>query len=95
MISLFWLESERGRIQSVDESWNFQAILARDCSDIAVVADRVKTKLLEDRNGFGILLFYVTNDHVAADQFIESEHRHTFGAMIVHPVFQNESLTFS
>src|SRR5579871_2764400 len=75
MFPRFRLRSERGVIQRIQNVRNAQAILARHGSDITIIADRVKPEPLENGNGVGMTLFHVTDDHVAADQLIESEHR--------------------
>src|SRR5262245_10881262 len=67
--------SEGSLVESVDYVRCVQSVLARYRLDVAVVTYVAKMQLLEDFDGFGMTLFHVPDDHVAADQLIESKHR--------------------
>ena len=69
------LRPEGGAIEGVHHVGNVQAVLARHRLDSAVVATVAEMEVIEDGCGCRVALFHVTNDHVAADQLIESEHR--------------------
>src|SRR5579871_1730979 len=75
MFPRFCLWSERGFIERIQNVRKGQAVPARHCTDVTIITNRVKPEPLENRNGVGMTLFHVTDDHVAADQLIESEHR--------------------
>src|SRR5690348_2768896 len=75
MLPRFRLRSERSVVQGVQNVRKREAILARHGPDVAIITNRVKPEPLENGNGVGMTLFHVTDDHVAADQLIESEHR--------------------
>src|SRR5690348_7821001 len=75
MILRFRLRSERRVVQRAQYVREIQAILPRHRSDVAIITDRVKPESLKYGDGFRMTLFHVTDDHVAADQLIESEHR--------------------
>ena len=64
----------RPALRASSTSSEFNSILARHGFDVAVVAGRAKTELLENRDGFRMTLFHVANDHIPADQLIESKH---------------------
>src|ERR1039457_7045099 len=68
------LWSERGLIQGLDNVQRIESVLARHRFDIAVVAGRAKTEFFKHGNGFRMTLFHVPDDHVTADQLIESKH---------------------
>ena len=66
---------EGGRIQRVHYVPDVESVFSRHRFDIAVVAHHPIMEILENRDGCGMTLFHVTDDHVAADQLIESKHR--------------------
>src|SRR5690348_4458845 len=95
MLARFGLGSEGGLVERGQHVRNIQAILARHRSDVAIVAHRVKTELFKNRNGFGVTLLHVTDDHVAADQLIESEHRRASQLWGEAPRLPKQSHSFS
>ena len=69
---------ERGLVERIHQVPRLQPVLARYGFDVAVVAHMAELELLEYRDGFGMTLFHVTDDHVRADQLIESKHSAPF-----------------
>lgn len=67
--------SERCLVQGLDYVLDLESVLARHGFYIAVVACGSIVQLLEDLNGFGVTLLHIPDDHVTADQLIESKHR--------------------
>ena len=51
-----------------------ESVFARDGFDIAIVAGGSKAELFKYGNGFRMTLFHIPDDHVTADQLIESKH---------------------
>src|ERR1039457_1205297 len=76
LVSIFGvcLWSERGLIQRLDHVQQIESVLARNRFDIAVVARRAIAEFFKYGNGFRMTLFHITDDHVTADQLIESKH---------------------
>src|SRR4030095_14018134 len=68
------LWSERGLIQRFDYVQRIEPVLTGDGFDIAIIAGGAKAKSFKYRDGFRMTLFHVTDDHVTADQLIESKH---------------------
>src|ERR1017187_8168483 len=92
--------SERGLIQRLDHVQRIETVLARNRFDIAVVAGRAITEFFKYGYGFRMTLFHVPDDHVTADQLIESKHSVALlkGSRLLHPEFHfitesNERLT--
>src|ERR1035441_3087895 len=85
------LWSERGLIEGLDNVQRIESVLARNRFDIAVVARWAIAELFEYGNGFRMTLLHITDDHVTADQLIESKHRiaPSNGSSLLHPEFQN------
>jgi hypothetical protein len=71
------LGSKRGLIQGIHHVSGIQAVFARYGFDVAIVAGSSKVQSVKDIDGFGVTLFHVPDDHVAADQLIESKHWQT------------------
>src|SRR4051812_22409366 len=69
--------SERGGIERLHHVADIEAVLSRYGFDIAVVAHRPVMQIFKDGNSCGMTLFHVPDDHVAANQLIESKHSGT------------------
>jgi hypothetical protein len=68
------LWSERGLIEGLDYVQRIEPVLACDGFDIAIIAGGAITESVKYGDGFRMTLFHVTDDHVTADQLIESKH---------------------
>jgi len=66
--------SEGGLIEGIDHILDIQSVFARYRFDVAVVARASKVKFFENIGSFGVKLFDIPDNHVAADQTIESKH---------------------
>ena len=78
-LSVSAVDPKAARLRAASTSW-LKAVLACHGLDIAVVATGAETQLLEDRYGFRMRLFDVADDHVVADELIESKHGRVAGA---------------
>jgi hypothetical protein len=74
MIFRIRLGPERGLVQRLNHVQGIDSILPRNCLNIAIVACRAKSELLEYRNSLRITALYVTDYHVPADQLVKSKH---------------------
>ena len=66
--------TEGGLVEGGDHVQAGDAIFAGHGFDIAIVATGTEAQFFEYGNGFRVRLFHVADDHVTADQLIESEH---------------------
>jgi hypothetical protein len=66
--------AECGIIQSFQNVRKVQTNSAGCRCNIAIIADRAKAELLEQRDGRRVTLFHVADRHVRANQLIESKH---------------------
>ena len=74
IVLVFSVWSEGGLVEGIQDVGSFESVLAGDRFDIAIVAGVAEAKGFKNREGFGMALFHVPDDHVAADQLIESKH---------------------
>jgi hypothetical protein len=61
-------------IEGLDNVQDIESVLSGYGLNIAVVARRPEAQFLKYGDSFRMTLFHVTDDHVAADQLIESKH---------------------
>src|ERR1017187_20887 len=83
------LGPERGLVESLHHVQGIDSILARNCFDIAVVACRTNTELLENGDSLRIATLHIANNHIPADQLVEAKHKWRLGTCkCLHPAFQ-------
>jgi hypothetical protein len=68
------LWAERGLVEGLYNVQRVESVLARNRLDIAVIAGCAKAKMLKYGKSFRMTLLHITDDHVTADQLIESKH---------------------
>src|SRR5580765_783223 len=76
---LVWIHAERGLVQGLDAVGCLQSVFAGHRFNIAVIAGHAVMEGFKDRYGFRMTLLDIADDHVTADQLIESKHRHLLG----------------
>jgi hypothetical protein len=66
--------AKRGLVERLDDIEYVQSIFPGYGFDGAIIARTAEVQLFEYRNGFWVTLFDISDDCVAADQLVESEH---------------------
>ncbi len=74
MVLCIRLWSEDRLIQGIQDILHPLSVFASYCFDVAIVANVPKMQAVKNLNGFGMLLLHIPDDHVTADQSIESKH---------------------
>ena len=69
-----FLLSESGTIQRIDDVGNHKPLLSRDLFDIAIMTRCPESQLLENGLCLWIALPDVSNNHIGADQHVETKH---------------------